>query len=125
MANNITFLVYQRNPGEFNLFTAINLDELLYEGKLCKVQVEEDLKNKLAKIKKLKNKAVLNQEYELAASYREQERKLNKQLFGPRIPPNFSTTLVLSKDGTDYFFAAPTEVISNLETRWNFQNSSR
>ena len=122
MANKITFLVYQRNPGEINLFTAINLEELLYEGKLCKVKVEEEMTNKLTEIKKLKNKACQNQQYELAAAYRDQERRLTAQVFGNRIPPNFHTTLVLSKDGTDYYFTAPTEVIWNLESRWNYQN---
>ena len=124
MANKITFLVYQRNPGEFNLFTAINLDELLYEGKLCKVQVSEELTAQLSELTYLKNKACQNKQYELVANYREQEKRLSYQVFGQRIPPNFSTTLVLSKDGTDYFFAAPTEVIYNLESRWSFQNLS-
>jgi hypothetical protein len=125
MANKITFLVYQRNPGEFNLFTAINLDELLYEGKLCKVQVEEEMTNKLAEIKKLKLKACQSQQFELAAAYRDQERKLTAKVFGNRIPPNFHTTLVMTKDGTDYYFTAPTEVIWNLESRWNYQNTTR
>jgi hypothetical protein len=72
MANKVLFLVYRPMKDEFKPGNSLDLDQLIVEGKLEKLKIDQPFIDKMEEIKSLKNKAIMEKQYEVAASLREQ-----------------------------------------------------
>jgi hypothetical protein len=118
MANQVLFLVYRSMQDEFKPGMPLDLDQLMLEGKLEKLRIDQSFIDKMEEIKVLKNKAAREMQYEVAATLREQERCM-LEAYERKKPNGFQSYFLFSRNGTDYFLVAPVDVILELEKRDN------
>jgi hypothetical protein len=116
MANRVVLLVYHANDGEFTADSRLDFHQLMEEGKLEKVKIDQQLTEKLAELKASKTRAIENSSYEMAVSLRDQERRL-LETYSSNIPVGYRKLFVLTWKATEYYLVAPNKVIVAIENR--------